>query len=171
MYPIFAFTLNPVALFVLGVVGLLLYGKDLPLIIRKAAKEYYRYKKLINEATADIRGELESAANQLEEEKRKLQLEAEASVPSLNDSEPPPDTPASTEDSTNGSENSIAPPRPAPSEPPPKPSADPLALDVPAPSTLAHRATESVKTPAAQAAALDTLQKGVPPPSKIPPPL
>jgi len=173
MDPIFAMNFSPGTLIMLGIIGLLLFGKDLPLIARKLATEYFRYKKMINEATSDIRSELESAANQIEEEKRRIQMAAEASVSSLNDiTADTPDTPASADTSTADTPtNTIEPPRAAPSEVPSKPSADPLALDVPAPSSLSHRSTEPAKSPAAQVAALDTLQKGVPPPSKIPPPL
>jgi len=175
MYPQFAIlnNLNASSIFLLGLVGLLLFGKDLPLIARNLAKEYFRYKKMINEATADIQREMESAASHLENEKRKLQSEINDSVPSLdnvmhsndlsnsaynNDSYGEGDIPVQSQ------QNTIA-------TPPSKPAADKLSLDVPSPSSMSHRATDPVKSPAAHVAALDTYQKAVPPPSKIPPPL
>ena len=161
-------------MFVLGLVGLLLFGKDLPLMIRKAATEYFRYKKLITEATADIRRELDTAATHLENEKRKLEEEVNKTIPRLDDTmsmstKNSYDTPA--DQSTYGDGDVPAQARQHSIEAPFKPAADPLALDVPSPTSLTHRVTEAAKSPAAQVAALDTYQKGVPPPSKIPPPL
>lgn len=173
MSPTFAIfnNLNASSIFVLGLMGLLLFGKDLPLIARKLAKEYFRYKKMINDATSDIQREMESAANHLEEEKRRFESEVNSTVPSLDHTINSDSEKNGTESSNGSSYGDI------PADPPPyssaqqKPSADPLSLDVPAPSSLSHRATEPVKSPAAQVAALDTFQKGVPPPTKIPPPI
>jgi Sec-independent protein translocase protein TatA len=67
-----ALSFNPVSLFVVGVVGLLLFVKDLPLIIRHMAKEYCRHKKLIRDAQAEIHREMELAEQRLKEEKRLL---------------------------------------------------------------------------------------------------
>lgn len=164
-------------MFVLGLVGLLLFGKDLPLMVRKAATEYFRYKKLITEATVDIRRELDTAATHLENEKRKLEEEVHKTMPRLDDHTDPVesasnnsyDTPA--DQMTYGDGDLPAQAHQNTIEAPYKPVADPLALDVPSPSSLSHRGTDAVKSPAAQVAALDTYQKGVPPPSKIPPPL
>ena len=168
-------------LIVLAIVGLLLFGKDLPVMARRAAKEYFRFKRMISDATSDIRREMESAADQIEEEKRKIQSEVNTSMDSLNTIA---DTASSNGSSSNGSNGTNGasveangngtvypygdtPESPRISQPPPKPAADPLALDVPTPST--HRATEPARSPAASVAQLDAFQKSVPPPGKIPP--
>ncbi len=163
------------SMFILGLVGLLLFGKDLPLMIRKAATEYYRYKKLISEATSDIRRELDSAATQIENEKRKIQDEVDKlkhdDLDDKDKMEAKDPYDATIGDTGYGGGDIPAPTHPHSIEAPAKPAADPLSLDVPSPSSLSHRATDPVKSAAAQAAALDTYQKGVPPPTKIPPPL
>jgi|GEM_PF-1776474 len=176
-------------LIVLCIFGLLLFGKDLPIIARKVAKEYFRYKRMINDATSDIRREMDNAADQIEEEKRKiisdLDKENEASngaASSNGSSDYNPGGSSNGENSeSNGSENGSpdypygdTPPDAPQSrlvQTPAKPIADPLALDVPVPSATTQRATEAVKTPVASVAQLDTFQKSVPPPSRIPPPL
>ena len=157
MSPTFAFlnNINASSMFVLGLLGLLLFGKDLPLIARKLAKEYFRYKKMINDATSDIQREMESAANHLEEEKRRFESDVNSTVPSLDHVVNSDSTPKQIESSNGSSYGDIpADPPPYSNATPQKPSADPLSLDVPAPSSLSHRATEPAKSPAAQVAAL-----------------
>lgn len=176
MSPTFAIlnNLNASSIFVLGLIGLLLFGKDLPLIARKVATEYFRYKKMINEATADIQREMESAANHLENEKRSLQASLSTTVPSLDSmvNQSATDTYDSADNGSTYADSHV--PEPSTHHPvsaPSKPAADPLALDVPSPSSMANRGTDPVKSPAAQVAKLDTYLKSVPPPSKIPPSL
>jgi len=177
--------INGTSIFVLGIIGLLLFGKDLPVMARKLAKEYFRYKRMISDATSDIRREMESAADQIEEEKRKLQREVETEMPSLNNLATEASNGSnysngnsysngsngSSESNGNGSgyaSNTDIPSETSRiSEPPPKPAANPLSLDVPSPSS--HRATDVAKSTSESAANLDKPQKDVPPPSKIPP--
>ncbi|MEI6232764.1 MAG: hypothetical protein WCT04_06920 [Planctomycetota bacterium] len=166
--------LNATSIFFLGLVGLLLFGKDLPLIARNLAKEYFRYKKMINEATADIQREMESAATHLENEKRKLESEINTTIPSLDNTINPSSNETTTSDPySNGSYGDGEIPSYSShhtNETPAKPAADPMALDVPSPSSHT-RSTDAVKSPAANVAKLDTYQKSVPPPSRIPPSL
>src|SRR5438105_552727 len=76
--------LTPTSIFVIAIIGLLLFGKELPSMARKAAKQYFRYKKMISDATGDIQREMESAANQIEEEKRKLEKEVNKEIEAAN---------------------------------------------------------------------------------------
>src|SRR5436190_22481982 len=87
MYPTLAIfnNINGTTILVLGIIGLLLFGKDLPVMARKLAKEYFRYKRMLSDATSDIRREMESAADQIEEEKRKIEREVSTEIPSIND--------------------------------------------------------------------------------------
>ena len=169
--------LNGTSIFVLALIGLLLFGKELPSMARKAAKQYFRYKKMITDATGDIQREMESAANQIEEEKRRLEREVNKEMDTV--SAGLDMNAGSTDNASIANENAYSsgsnPPGSyggsTPAELPPKPQADPLALDIASPGSLSHKATIPVKSPAAQALALDSIQKNVPPPSKIPPPL
>lgn len=171
--------ITPGSLLVLALLGLLLFGKELPTMARNAARQYYRYKRMITEATSDIRREMDNAADQIEEEKRKLEREVHKEMDSAKssiESGVSSDEYASSDAYLNGSSGSgdSASPYSSPTvtpEPPPKPKADPLSLDVASPGTISHKATDAVQSPAAQIAKLDTIQKNVPPPKKIPPPL
>ena len=168
--------LNGTSIFVLALIGLLLFGKELPSMARKAAKQYFRYKKMISDATGDIQREMESAANQIEEEKRKLEREVNKEMESTSAALDVRDKPTESQPAADNSySNGAVPPGSysagTPLDLPPKPQADPLSLDIASPGSLSHRATNPVKSAAAQAAALDSIQKNVPAPSKIPPPL
>lgn len=177
--PPLATLFSPTMIIALLLIGLLLYGKELPMIARNAVKQYYRYKRMINDATADLRREMDSVADHLEEEKRKLQdsiqKEIDETKNTLSDEQKPDENKNADEPTVDNSySNGSTPPAPydhTPGEVPPKPAADPLSLDVSSPGTLSHRATEPVKSAADRVAKLDSIQKNVPPPSKIPPPL
>jgi Sec-independent protein translocase protein TatA len=176
MFFTFAF-FSGTQMLVMGFLGLLIFGKDLPTIARNAARQYYIYKRKFSEATADLRREMDNAASVIEEEKRKLEREIKESMPTLDEHAEPtaasadPLTATDADPNLNGTPDEPAtPPASAIPAPPQKPSADPLSLDVPAPGTLAHRVTEPAKSTVAKAKELDQL-KTVPPPTKIPPAL
>src|ERR1017187_10140765 len=88
--PFAFFNIGGTQIIILGLFGLLIFGKDLPTIARNAARQYYFYKKKFSDATADLRREMDNAASAIEEEKRKLEREVAHGMPILSDLDKPP---------------------------------------------------------------------------------
>ncbi len=180
----------------IGVIALLLFGKDLPVVMRTLGKHYSRIKNTLNDAKSEFTREMDSAAQELEEAKRELaEAKRNMAVEGLNerisfDDESP--APSTTPDLTTNNS-----PYTPPTQPPESIDQGPESLDklsaaptlsstpapTPAPAPVAETTAPvaNLETPAAETAAdapkpsdaptLDDLEKNLVRPKKIPPPI
>lgn len=183
-----------------GVIALLLFGKDLPVVMRTLGKHYSRIKNTLNDAKSEFTREMDSAAREIEDAKKEVGLDKTLNERiSFDDDHPEhniapevsttpnapytlPSPPAESIDQ--GPESldklSAAPLTPvtpaASSTPAPTPAPDAAAAvaESPAPTAVAtsEPAAPVVDTSkSATPATLDDLEKRIAPPKKIPPPV
>lgn len=182
-----------------GVIALLLFGKDLPVVMRTLGKHYSRIKNTLNDAKSEFTREMDSAAREIEDAKKEVGLDKTLNERiSFDDDHPEhniapdvsttpnapytlPSPPAESIDQ--GPESldklSAAPLTPvtsaASSTPAPTPAPDAAAVaESPAPTAVAtsEPAAPVVDTSkSATPATLDDLEKRIAPPKKIPPPV
>lgn len=163
---------------VIGVIALLLFGKNLPTVMRNLGKAYGQFKTTLNAASSEFKKEIDIAAEELEKAKREADVKKELSTVSedlnksinstLND-EPSP-SPQSEYTEPPALVDDLQPkPRPAP---PDSIDQSPSSLDSAA-SAPAAKSTDVAEAPkpAASPISLDQLEKKIAPPKKIPPPI
>jgi TatA/E family protein of Tat protein translocase len=148
---------------VIGIVALLLFGKNLPKQARNIGKAIAEFKRTLNDASSEIHREMDAAAEGMEEAAKDVGNEIAK------------DNPLQDVQQAVAGDN-------------PSPAASPVASDTaPAPGTpITESATATATaTPAAAAeapapqtakavsnpAALDDLLRNIPPPTNVPPPL
>ena len=143
---------------IVGIVALLLFGKNLPTQARNIGKAIGEFKKTLNDAKGEITKEMDNAAREVE--KAAADAKLKETVADLHNSikgEPPQklDMPMHNP--------------PAPVAAPEKP----MGLDAPSASSVATSSMEKARAPVAvsHAAALDNLERNIPAPKKIPPPI
>lgn len=127
-----------------GMIALLLFGRDLPTYIRKFGRTYAQVKKAFTDASSEFQREIDNAADEV----KTIAKDVEKDIPSQL---------TSVESNGSGSyANSGTPSDTArvPAEPP---------TEVPQ--------TGKAQPSVSQAAALDALQRNIPAPTKIPPPV
>ena len=132
---------------IIGVLALLLFGKNLPTVARNVGKTIAEFKRAASMATSEIRREMDDAA-------RAADVKSELRTDNLMGSGAAPSQAPRTPDATSG-----------------KPRVQPAAASntgayTPAPAT--PRTSQPAVSPAA---ALDTFRIDVKPPTKIPPPV
>ena len=69
MVPILAFGFSDVGggeVMLIGLIALLLFGKSLPSVARNVGKQYHSFKRLITDASSEIRREMDAAADSLD---------------------------------------------------------------------------------------------------------
>lgn len=127
---------------IIGLIALLLFGKNLPMVARNVGRTIAQFKRAANEATSEIKREMDAAAYTAEINDLKSTLRPDFS------STPPP-TAASAPD-----------------------TATPAARPQPAHTVSYTPQPAASKPPVVSAAAaLDTFRIDVKPPTKIPPPI
>jgi len=168
IYPTLAFGFSDVGggeILVVGIIALLLFGKNLPRQARNLGRAIAEFKRTINQASDEIHREIDAAATDVEESTKDVAqdiakdnpvsgveeavrsgMEQPAATQSVADTAPPPGTPVTSSE-----------PRESASS-----AAQPSADSGPAPQTA---------TAVSSAAALDDLVRNLPPPSKVPPPV
>ncbi len=160
---------------VIGVIALLLFGKNLPSVSRSVGKALAQFKKGLSDATSEIRTEMDAAASEVEAAKK----DATSGVNlDLNLNLDLKDKPAVSATRTNGHKPpSSAPPIAALPEVSSIPKADVRGLDSSTafsepvrPPLVVRPATGTVasRAPGVSPATVDI---NVPAPSKIPPPV
>lgn len=178
-----------------GVIALLLFGKDLPVVMRTLGKHYSRIKNTLNDAKSEFTREMDSAAAEIEAAKNEVGLNERIS---FDDDRPAPSTTPELSTNTNAPYNpptqppesidqgpesldklSAAPINSGVTSIPATPEPAPVvAAETPVPAAVASSETSApaVETPAAPVApatpvSLEDLEKRIAAPKKIPPPL
>jgi len=128
----------------IGLIALLLFGKSLPSVARNVGKQYHSFKRLITDASSEIRREMDAAADSIDKVAEETKKAADLDN-IMNDSRKP----TVSAESHNYESHSYEKPIDKPVEVAPRNS-------IP---SVSH------------AAALDNLQRNIPPPTKIPPPV
>jgi sec-independent protein translocase protein TatA len=146
---------------IVGIVALLLFGKNLPTQARNIGKAIGEFKKTLNEAKTEITKEMDNAAREAENVTRDLKLhETVSDINNTLRDDPGPklDMPAHS-------------PAPAPAAV----ASTPTALDAPSANSNSVTSTPTEKPRHEQslstAASLDNLERNIPAPTKIPPPV
>ena len=141
---------------VIGIVALLLFGKDLPAVTRKFGKVYGEIKKTLSDASSEIRREMDAAAHSVDDATKDLK----------NVTKDVKWTPSSLLD------------LPVVNPPPAQPTLAPPPASIPQNGngqnnygSVPHDAPRSLPRTISASAALDTYQREVVPPTKIPPPV
>jgi len=145
---------------IVGIVALLLFGKNLPTQARNIGKAIGEFKKTLNDAKGEITKEMDNAAREVEKAAEDAKLKE--TVADLHKSIK--DEPASKLDMPTHNPPAAA-PVPAPEKP--------MGLDSPSASSVATSSLEKPRAAVAvsHAAALDNLERNIPAPKKIPPPI
>ena len=145
---------------VMGLLALLLFGKNLPKQARNLGRAITEFKRTLNQATEEIQREIRAAADTTEEAVKETAHEIAKDNP----------FPAVQQEVKN-SFNEIS---PAPAPAPPASDTAPSPGPVTSPYNTGTASTEAPRPAAltvSAAAALDELARNLPPPSKIPPPV
>ena len=145
---------------IVGIVALLLFGKNLPTQARNIGKAIGEFKKTLNDAKGEITKEMDNAAREMEKAAHDAKLkETVADLHNSIKGDPAPklDIP------------SYNTPAPSPVAAPEKP----MGLDSPSATSVATSSLDTPRAPGAvsHAAALDNLERNIPAPKKIPPPI
>jgi sec-independent protein translocase protein TatA len=61
----------------IGLIALLLFGKNLPTVMRNVGKAYGSFKNTLNEASNEFKREMDAAASEIEAAKREVDVEGE----------------------------------------------------------------------------------------------
>ena len=140
---------------VIGIIALLLFGKNLPMQARNLGRAIAEFKRTISEASNEIHREMEAAADGMEKTVEEVAAEVKKDDPL-----------AGVEHAITGEGNPSAAPQTAADTAPPagSPVTSPAAATPEVPAAAAASAVSS-------AAALDDLVRNLPPPTTVPPPL
>lgn len=145
---------------IVGVVALLLFGRNLPTQARNIGKAIGEFKKTLNEAKTEITKEMDNAAREVEKAAADAKIkESIADIDRTIKDEPAPRLDVPTHSS----------PAPVASAIPERP----MGLDTPGASAASVTSADKSRAPAAisTAAALDNLERNIPAPKTIPPPI
>ena len=141
---------------VMGLVALLLFGKNLPKQARNLGRAITEFKRTLNQATEEIHREIRAAADTAEEAVKDATNEVAKDNP----------FPAVQQEVRNQL-SEVSPALPASdTAPPPGPVTSPYNT-----GTASSEAPRPAALSVSAAAALDDLARNLPPPSKIPPPV
>lgn len=143
---------------IVGIVALLLFGRNLPTQARNIGKAIGEFKRTLSEAKTEITKEMDNAAREVEKAAADAKIkESLADIDrSISDDPgpkldmPPPSTPVL-----------VAAPE------------KPMGLDAPSAGSASVSTTDNLRAPGAVsgAAALDNLERNIPAPKNIPPPI
>ncbi|HYG74048.1 MAG TPA: twin-arginine translocase TatA/TatE family subunit [Planctomycetota bacterium] len=149
---------------IVAVIALLLFGKNLPTQARNIGKTIAQFKSAINAASSELKKEMDNAADELDRAAKAAELDKQADdLKKLQDDfNKPPQISENTSNSTPAESIPVEPEKPL--------SLDKRNADL---SPLAAAPEKTSRAPAAvsSAASLDNLERNIPPPNKIPPPL
>jgi len=152
---------------IIGIIALMLFGKNLPAVSRSFGKAFAQFKKGISEATTEIKSEMESAADEVQTMKSEVAASIKVDLRDVEKAETVGENKLSQ-----GGQQAL------PAQIEPQPKNDEKRVDTAQSLDRAETATRPLIRPApgtvaagavSSAAALDKLE--VPPPAKIPPPV
>ncbi|MCY3021578.1 MAG: twin-arginine translocase TatA/TatE family subunit [Planctomycetota bacterium] len=149
---------------VIGIIALLLFGKNLPAQARNLGRAIAAFKQTINQASSELHREMDAAAEGVEEAANEIKDEVKKDDPTAGLAEAVSGDTATS--GTAGQTSSGIPAGGPGSDSFASPSAESQASSVPAPASSAPPAPA-----VSEAAALDALPRNIPPPTKIPPPV
>lgn len=144
---------------IIGIVALLLFGKNLPKQARNIGKAIAEFKRTLNDASSEIHREMDAAAEGMEEAAKDVSNEIAKDNPLQDVQQAVAGDNASPAASPVASDTAPAPGTPITTESAPAAAA---AAETPAPQTA---------TAVSNPAALDDLLRNIPPPTSVPPPL
>lgn len=193
---ILAFGLSDIGggeIMLVGVIALLLFGKDLPVVMRTLGKHYSRIKNTLNDAKSEFTREMDSAAAEIEATKNEVGLNERISfdddhattstTPELSTNtnapyNPPTQPPESIDQGPESLDKLSAAPISSGVSSTPTPEATPVVpAETSAPAAVASSETSTPAVETAPPAApttpvsLDDLEKRIVAPKKIPPPI
>jgi len=146
---------------IVAVIALLLFGKSLPTTARTVGKTIAQFKHALNSATSELKKEMDNAAEEIDKAAKSAELDKTVDdLRKIEDNyykEPPSLT--------------TTPSTPAPATPSIETlaSLDKPIMDYSTPATTLEKSRAPIAL--SQAAGLDNLERNIPAPTKIPPPL
>ncbi len=147
---------------IVGIVALLLFGRNLPTQARNIGKAIGEFKRTLNDAKTEITKEMDNAAREVELAAADAKIkESISDIDRTLRDDPKPEPQARLDVPT--------PTPPATAAVPDKP----MGLDSPSAGSISQSTLEKPRNSGAvsDAAKLDSLERNIPPPTKIPPPI